>query len=220
MSPSAVKRAWFAGLVVFLLGAAAPVRAGTPATGWHGLRVEPAKVIHEEPLLDAQGRSAAFPLKTDKWQLVVFGYTHCADVCPMTLHRAAMLLKRLGDDGARLQPVFISIDGERDTPEAVRAFTRKFDERIVGLTGGPEALQAVAGEFSVIIRRFRGNTSLAYKLEHSSFMYLLDPQGRVRMLYPPSSDIAGIERDLHALWPPKQAAPGHSFRPDSRDLPP
>ena len=200
MLPSAAKRALLVGLLVSLFGTAAPGGANPSGTAFHGLRVEPAKAIRPETLSDAQGGPTEFPLKTDKWQLVVFGYTHCADVCPMTLHRAALLLKQLGDDDARLQPVFISIDGDRDTPEVVREFTRKFDARIVGLTGKPETLQAVANEFNVVVRRFRGRSSLAYKLEHSSFMYLLDPQGRVRLLYPASSDLAGIAQDLRMLW--------------------
>ena len=183
-----------------VFGAAVPSGANPSENAFHGLRVEPARTIPPETLADAQGKAAEFPLKTNKWQLVVFGYAHCADVCPMTLHRTALLLKQLGDDGARLQPVFISIDGDRDTPETVRDFTRKFDARIVGLTGKPETLQAVANEFNVVVRRFRGQSSLAYKLEHSSFMYLLDPQGRVRLLYPASSDLAGIAQDLRILW--------------------
>lgn len=200
MRPCASNHAWFVGLLLLVFGAAVPAGASQSESGFHGLRVEPAKAIHPESLLDAQGQSREFPLKTDKWQLVVFGYTHCADVCPMTLHRAALLLKQLGDDGARLQPVFISIDGDRDTPDSVRDFTAKFDARILGLTGTPESLQAVANEFNVVVRRFRGQSSLAYKLEHSSFMYLLDPQGRVHLLYPASSDLAGIAHDLRALW--------------------
>ena len=200
MLPAAVKRVLLLGLFVSAFGAAAPTRANPSETTFHGLRVEPAKAIHAQTLRDTQSEAREFPLKTDKWQLVVFGYTHCADVCPMTLHRAALLLQQLGDDSSRLQPVFISIDGDRDTPEMVRDFTRKFDARIVGLTGKPETLQAVANEFNVVVRRFRGRSSLAYKLEHSSFMYLLDPQGRVRLLYPASSDLAGIAQDLRMLW--------------------
>jgi protein SCO1/2 len=200
MRPSTVKRAFFSGLLVAVLAVAAPAGASPSAAAFHGLRVEPAKTVHAVTLLDSAGQAREFPLGTDKWQLVVFGYTRCADVCPMTLHRTALLLKQLGDHGANLQPVFISIDGDRDTPEAVRDFTRKFDARIVGLTGKPETLQALANEFNVVVRRFRGRSALAYKLEHSSFMYLLDPRGRVRLLYPASSDLSGIAQDLRALW--------------------
>jgi protein SCO1/2 len=186
--------------ILLLLGVAAPAEASREESAYQGLRVEPARTIRSLSLIDEQGRARDFPLRTDKWQLVMFGYTHCTDVCPVTLHRVALLLRQLDEEAKRLQPVFISIDADRDTPEAMRGFLRQGDARILGLTGKPQALQAVAGEFDVVVRRFRGRSALAYTLEHSSFLYLLDPQGRVRMLYPASSDAAGIARDLHRLW--------------------
>ncbi|MBI5612200.1 MAG: SCO family protein [Gammaproteobacteria bacterium] len=170
------------------------------APEFQGLRVEPPKAIRGGALLDAQNRPVTFPLNTGKWQLAVFGYTHCPDVCPMTLHKAALLLEQLGADAARLQPVFISIDSGRDNPAAMQAFTGQFDARIVGLTGDPEALQAVANEFGVLTRRFQGKTALAYTLEHSSFLYLLDPAGRARLMYPATADIPAMANDLRRLW--------------------
>lgn len=174
--------------------------AGTAATEFQGLRVVPPKVIHGGTLLDSQGQPAVFPLKTGRWQLVVFGYTHCPDVCPMTLHKTALLLEQLGVEAARLQPVFISIDSDRDNPAAMQAFTGQFDARIVGLTGEPEALRAAANEFGVLLRRFQGRTALAYTLEHSSFLYLLDPAGRVRLMYPATADTPAMADDLRRLW--------------------
>jgi protein SCO1/2 len=167
---------------------------------FHGLRVEPPKVLHGGILLDQDARDTAFPLKRDTWQLVFFGYTHCPDICPMTLHKTGMLLKELGSENARVTPVFISIDSGRDNPEALRDFLKQFEVRAVGLSGDPEALQMVANEFGVLVRRFQGKTALAYTLEHSSFLYLLDPQGRVRLLYPGTAEISGIAADLRRLW--------------------
>jgi len=167
---------------------------------FHGLRVEPPKVLHGGKLLDQDARDTAFPLKRDTWQLVFFGYTHCPDICPMTLHKTGMLLNELGSEGAHVTPVFISIDSGRDNPEALRDFLKQFEVRAVGLSGDPEALQTVANEFGVLVRRFQGKTALAYTLEHSSFLYLLDPQGRVRLLYPGTAEISGIAADLRRLW--------------------
>jgi protein SCO1/2 len=118
----------------------------------------------------------------------------------MTLHKVGLLLKELGPESARVTPVFISIDSSRDNPDALRSFIKQFSVRAVGLSGDPEALQATANEFSVLVRRFQGKTALAYTLDHSSFLYLLDPQGRVRMLYPGSAEISGIAADLRHLW--------------------
>jgi protein SCO1/2 len=131
---------------------------------------------------------------------VFFGYTHCPDICPMTLHKTSMLMKKLGESQARLTPVFISIDSVRDQPEALNRYISQFDVPAVGLTGDAETLQNIANEFGVLTRRFQGKTALAYTLEHSSFMYLLDPAGRVRMLYPGNAEIDGIADDLRKLW--------------------
>ena len=169
-------------------------------TEFHGLRVEPPKVLHGGTLIDQDARDAAFPLKRGTWQLVFFGYTHCPDICPMTLHKTGLLLKELGPESTRVTPVFISIDSGRDNPEALRNFIKQFEVRAVGLSGDPETLQTVANEFGVLVRRFQGKTALAYALEHSSFLYLLDPQGRVRLLYPGTAEISGIAADLRRLW--------------------
>jgi protein SCO1/2 len=99
-----------------------------------------------------------------------------------------------------MQVVFISIDSGRDNPAAMQEFTGKIDDRILGLTGEPEALQTVANEFGVLTRRFQGKTALAYTLEHSSFLYLLDPAGRVRLMYPATADIPAMANDLQRLW--------------------
>jgi len=184
-----------------LLAAALTVDATFAAPeAFHGLRVEPPKMLHGSVLLDQDARDTVFPLRRDTWQLVFFGYTHCPDICPMTLHKTGMLLKELGSESARVTPVFISIDSGRDNPAALRDFLKQFEVRAVGLSGDPESLQTVANEFGVMVRRFQGKTALAYTLEHSSFLYLLDPKGRVRFLYPGTAEISGIAADLRRLW--------------------
>lgn len=190
------------GVLLPVLLAAGAASAGS----FHGLRVEPPKALHAHTLIDPKGEPARFPLQRGTWQLVFFGYTHCPDVCPMTLHKTSMLIKELGSEGLKLTPVFISIDSGRDRPDTMGSYISRFDVPAVGLTGDPEALQAVANEFGVLTRRFQGKTALAYTLDHSSFLYLLDPQGRVRMLYPGNAEIEGIARDLQRLWREQAAA--------------
>jgi len=199
MIPANVRCAW-RGRVAVLLSALVMGTALAAPAEFNGLRVEPPKVLRGGKLLDQDAHDTAFPLKRDTWQLVFFGYTHCPDICPMTLHKTGMLLKELGSENVRVTPVFISIDSGRDNPEALRAFLKQFEVRAVGLSGDPEKLQTVANEFGVLVRRFQGKTALAYTLEHSSFLYLLDPQGRVRLLYPGTAEISAIAADLRRLW--------------------
>ncbi len=187
-------------IVVLFAALLAPAAAATTESGMRGLRVEPPKAIRGEALVDHDGRRTRFPLTERKWQLAFFGYTHCPDVCPMTLHKARILLNHLGADAGRLQVLFLSIDTPRDHPEQVKKFVQQHDPRVRGLTGDAAAVQAVANEFGVLTRRFQGKTALSYTLEHSSFLYLLDPQGRVRVIYPGTVEPQDIARDLRVLW--------------------
>jgi len=177
----------------------------SPADGRHGLILDPPRVVRSHTLFNQHAQEIRFPSGSERWQLVVFGYTHCPDVCPMTLHKTTMLLKALGVDGDRLRVVFVSIDSARDDAQAMKAYIEKFDSRILGLTGDAEVLQEVANEFGVLTRRFQGKTALAYTLHHSSFLYLVDPAGSVRMLYPGGARVDGIVRDLRQLWGPGPA---------------
>lgn len=180
---------------VLLAGPALAVESGL-----RGLRVEPPRLISGAALVNHDGRNTAFPLRGRAWQLAFFGYTHCPDICPMTLHKTRVLLDQLGPDSGRVQVLFLSIDTARDHPEQVKAFVTRHDPRITGLTGDPETLQEVANEFGVLTRRYQGKTALAYTLEHSSFLYLLDPQGQVHAMYPGTVDPRDIVADLRTLW--------------------
>jgi protein SCO1/2 len=164
-----------------------------------GLRVEPPKAIRTHTLVNQDGKSVAFP-ESGKWQLAFFGFSSCPDVCPATLQKAAQVLKRLGPgEAAGLEVVFLSIDSDRDQPEVVKRFVSVHDPRIQGLTGAAGAVQAVANEFGVIARRYQGKTALSYRIEHSAFLYLLDPLGRIVMLYPDKFGPEKIVADLRQL---------------------
>lgn len=164
-----------------------------------GLRIEPPKAIHAHTLVNQDGQSVQFP-SSGRWQLAFFGFTSCPDICPLTLQKAATVLKRLGPKASGLEMVFLSIDSDRDQPDVVKKFVSVHDPRIQGLTGATGAVQAVANEFGVIARRYQGKKALDYRIEHSSFMYLLDPQGRIVTLYPagvsPEQIVADLEQKL------------------------
>jgi len=181
---------------------AADITAGAASV----LAVDPPRAIRPVTLLDQDSRAIAFPSADARWRLVVFGFTNCPDVCPMTLHKTAQLLTQLKDDANRIQIVFVSIDGSRDDTTAMRDFVRKFDPRIMGLTGDAEALQAIANEFGVLTRRFQGKTALAYTLVHSSLIYLLDPKGQVRSIYPQKISLDAWAADLSRRWRPSPKA--------------
>ncbi len=111
--------------------------------------------------------------------LVYFGYTFCPDVCPTTLTAMAGALEKLGKRADRLQPLFITVDPGRDTPKVVGAYTAAFSPRILGLTGTPQQIAAVAHEYRVYYaKRSAGDGSGDYTMDHSSIIYLMAPDGR------------------------------------------
>lgn len=130
-------------------------------------------------LRDANGRAVTEGDFRGRFQLVTFGYTYCPDVCPTTLVEVADILKRLGEDAARVQAIFVSVDPERDTAEALKGYTAFFDPRIIGLTASPELVKAAADRFKVRYEKVRepGAPADQYAVDHSAGLYLLGPDG-------------------------------------------
>jgi len=118
--------------------------------------------------------------------LLFFGYTHCPDVCPATLHVMAQARELLGEDAARVQGVFISVDPARDTPERLGQYVGFFDDSFLGLTGSEQELRRVAKAFGAHFELDPPQADGSYLVAHTTFGYLLDQQGRVVKLF--SSD--------------------------------
>jgi cytochrome oxidase Cu insertion factor (SCO1/SenC/PrrC family) len=133
-----------------------------------------------------------------RFMLVYFGYTFCPDVCPTELQAVAASLAQLGDQAARIAPIFITIDPERDTPKAMGEYTRLFDERLIGLTGSAGQIATVAKEYRVYYARAESKNASAYLMDHSSFLYLMGPDGKFRALIKPGSSPADIAAILRA----------------------
>lgn len=163
-----------------------------------GLKVAPPKTIHSHTLINQDSKTVLFPA-SGRWQLAFFGFTSCPDICPVTMQKASQVLKKLGSRANELEAVFLSIDSGRDEPDVVKKFVSAHASHITGLTGEAGAVQAVANEFGVIARRYQGKTALSYRIEHSSFLYLLDPQGRIVMLYPEKVGYQQVAADFEQL---------------------
>jgi protein SCO1/2 len=114
-----------------------------------------------------------------KWLLVYFGYTFCPNSCPTTLLEVATALKKLGPHAPQVQPLFITVDPEHDTPKVMQQYTASFDPRIVGLTGTQQQIAAVAQEYGVYyLRHPSGPGADDYVMDHSTYLYVMDPQGK------------------------------------------
>ena len=148
-------------------------------------------------LLNQDGKRVTEKDFLGKYMLVFFGYTYCPDVCPTELQVMTAALDQLGPEADRIQPVFVSIDPARDTPEVLKAYVGNFDPRLVGLTGTPEEIAAIARAYRVYYAKAgNGSSSTDYLMDHSAIIYLMGPDGQfvTHMAY--TTDAAKLAAEL------------------------
>ena len=131
-------------------------------------------------LQDPNGRSVTSEEFIGRYQLIAFGYTYCPDICPTTLVEMAAILKQLGDQAERIQPIFISVDPERDSGKVLKTYTEFFDPRILGLTGPVALVRRAADNFKIRYAKVTepGAKPGNYAVDHSAGMILLGPDGQ------------------------------------------
>lgn len=150
-------------------------------------------------LIDQDGKTVRDTDFNGKYRLMYFGYAYCPDVCPVDVQKLMQGLKAFEKDNpvaaAKLQPIFISIDPERDTPAVLKQFTANFHPRLIGLTGDPKTIAAVAKEYAVYYRKAGGSSPRDYLVDHSRQTYLMGPEGKPIALVPQEGapqEIAGV----------------------------
>lgn len=127
-------------------------------------------------LTAADGRSVTDADLRGQPYLVFFGYTHCPDFCPSTLTQLSAAFAEMGAD-AKIAALFITVDPERDTPQAMKDYLQSFDSRIIGLTGDAAQTRAAAKAFRVYFKKAPGEGG-AYTMDHTGIVYLMDRNGR------------------------------------------
>ena len=128
-------------------------------------------------LVDQNGKTVTEADLKGKWSLVYFGYTHCPDACPTALNDISIALADLGPKRDAVRPVFITVDPERDTPESLKAYVTSFDAPILALTGSPEQVAKAAKGYRVYYAK-HPEAGGDYSMDHSSVIYVMDPEGR------------------------------------------
>ena len=115
-----------------------------------------------------------------KWLLIFFGYTFCPDACPTALNNISVALEKLGADAGKLQPLFVTVDPQRDTREVLAEYLKSFDTRIIGLTGPQDQIDRMVKEYRVHVASQKSETQgdVNYLVSHSAYIYLMDPQGK------------------------------------------
>ena len=148
-------------------------------------------------LTDHTGRPRRLEDFRGKAVVLFFGFTHCPDVCPTTLAETAQALKALGSDAQRVQVLMVTVDPERDGPETLAKYVTAFDPRFLGLYGDLAATQRTAKEFKIYFEKRKVGDS--YSVDHSGQSYVIDPQGRLRLLVRTERIGADLAPDIKAL---------------------
>jgi protein SCO1/2 len=138
-------------------------------------------------LVDEKGQPVTERDFAGRWMLIYFGYTFCPDVCPTELGVMASAIDALGPAGDKVVPVLITIDPQRDTSEHLAGYVSAFHPRLRGLTGTPEQVAEVARRYRVYYARAQRSETTDYLMDHSSFIYLVGPDGRTRSLFRPGT---------------------------------
>ncbi len=176
----------------------AAIIEGDPFTGVEP--VEPPRPLQAFTLTDTENQPFSLSDLKGKMALILFGYTHCPDVCPLTMLGYKKIKDSLGDQADQINFVFISIDGERDTPDVMKAYLDKFDPAFIGLTGDEATLKRMGGDYELYFAKQAdpsGSTE-NYLMDHNSSTYLVDQDGKLVALYVYGTEPGVIAEDIRA----------------------
>ena len=168
--------ALFAGLVILGAGAFLVLSLHETPRGAAGTLLASA-IGGPFRLVDQNGKTVTDADLKGKWSLVYFGYTHCPDACPTALNDIAIALDELGPQRTAVRPVFVTVDPERDTPEVLKSYVTAFNAPILALSGTPEEIAQAAKGYRVYYAK-HPEAGGDYSMDHSSVIYVMDPEGR------------------------------------------
>ncbi|MBE2184304.1 MAG: SCO family protein [Anaerolineae bacterium] len=157
----------------------------TPEVGAYiGDLVNPPVQLQDFTMASSTGQNMSLSDFDGQWRLIFFGYLHCPDFCPLTLAEYRQIKALLGDDAQNIEFLYISVDGARDTPEAMRDYLDNFDPAFIGLSGDDEILARIQPDYGFYYRRqLTGGSQARYTVDHSTRTYLVDPSGQLRATF-------------------------------------
>lgn len=179
-------------LALVLLAAIVTSFANRPGQDFRGSLIRPPVPAPDFVLTGQAGENVSLGDFRGRYVLIFFGFVNCPDICPATMAMLNQARAALGDQAGQVQVVFVTTDPDRDTPQAIAAYLERFDPSFVGLTGPLPDLQKVWADYGVTVLD-GGET-------HSTYVYLIDPEGNLRLTYTSFSDPAEIAADLRLLF--------------------
>jgi protein SCO1/2 len=194
-------RVWVSVLLLCagMVGCGDKPEGSAPKASFHSIDITGAEYARKLDLPDAEGKPRNLGEFKGKVVVVFFGYTQCPDVCPTTMAELSEVKRSLGDDGTRLQGIFVTVDPERDTGVVLKAYVDNFNAGFIGLRGSAEQTQQAAREFKVFFAKVPGKTESTYTIDHTAGAYVFDPQGRIRLFSRHGAGPKDLEEDIRAL---------------------
>ena len=150
-------------------------------------------------LVDQTGRTRSDTDFRGKIVVLYFGYTYCPDICPTDLMSITRAIALLGEGGDNVQPIFVSVDPERDTPRQLADYVGSFSPRLVGLTGAPAQVRAVANAYKSYFEKVGDADDAGYLIDHSGVVYFLGRDGAYRGYAPPQTSPEKLAEILRRL---------------------
>ncbi|MBN1565856.1 MAG: SCO family protein [Anaerolineae bacterium] len=173
--------------------------AGPSPTPLPGTILDPPKEVADFTLTDHTGQPFSLSDLRGKVVMLFFGYTNCPDVCPTTLAEFKQVKAQLGEDADQVAFVFVSVDGARDTPERLAAYVHAFDPDFIGLTGDDAAMRTVGQDYGIFYQRVSYDNPDNYLVDHTASSFVVDQEGRYRIVFPYQSDPAGMAEQIRRL---------------------
>ena len=175
--------------LLLILGAALAGCNGPAATQTDARPpLEGARIGGPFTLVDQNGKTVSDTDFAGQYRLVYFGYSFCPDICPVDLQKLMRGLSQFEKEdaarGAKIAPLFITIDPARDTPAALKPFVARYHPRLLGLTGTPEQIAAAAKAYVVTYHKVEGSAPDRYLMAHSQLAFLMGPDGKPLALLP------------------------------------
>jgi protein SCO1 len=168
-----------------------------------GVAPDPISPAADFALTDETGQPFKLSELRGKWVLLAYGYTHCPDVCPLTLAHLRDVKQIVDPNGDQVQVVFVTIDPERDTPGIMHKYVGHFDQlfpqKFKGLSGTPAEIAAAAKPYNVKYEKKETGSADGYSMAHTAEVYLIDPQFNWRMTFPFGVKAEEIAADLQTL---------------------
>lgn len=182
MNRDAMPRRHLAAAPLLLLAACQSPASDAVGPSPDGVDLRGAAIGGPFTLTGEDGKPVSWDDFKGRYRTIYFGYAFCPDICPTDVQRAMAGLKRFEAKnpalGAKIQPLFVSVDPERDTPAVLTEFTNNFHPRLIGMTGSPETLKQVAKRFATSFSKGEVRPGGGYLMNHQGLTYLFDPDGK------------------------------------------